>query len=187
VGQQGPPGPQGAQGPQGITGLQGPIGLTGPQGATGATGPAGPAGATGPAGAQGPVGATGPTGPQGPAAGAQIGIYSGDAAPPTLPAAQGTLYYQVVNPPTLIGTSHIYQYTATGLGADAIVIATGDNVTTGNFTCVSPVCSSTIRSAPLTPTGTPFSVVIANGSTRAFYEANSAGIFQYVGQLAAGN
>jgi len=167
---QGQAGPQGPAGPQGLPGPQGPVGPTGATGATGATGP------------QGPIG------PQGlPGTVAQFGIYTGSAEPPTLPAPQGTLYYQVVGNPTSVGTSHLYEYTGTGLSTTTTLIANGDNVS-GNWTSVSPVCTTTNNSAPATPTGTPYSVVEVTGSgIRGFYVANSAGIYQYVGAIVAGN
>jgi hypothetical protein len=156
----------------------GPIGLTGPQG------PIGPMGLTGPAG---PAGATGPAGPQGPqgAPAAQFGIYEGTTAP-TLAAPQGTLYYRPGGTITT-GTSQLYEYTGAGVSTTTTLIANGDNPS-GNWTSASPVFSVIPNSAPASPTGTPFSVVNANGAaTRAFYVANSFGIFQYVGTLVSGN
>ncbi|MGO9238459.1 MAG: hypothetical protein ACLP4V_31830 [Methylocella sp.] len=80
----------------------------------------------------------------------------------------------------------VYEYTGTGVSATTTLIATGDNAS-GNWTSVSPVCTITNNSAPATPTGTPYSVVNVNGSIRAFYVANSSGIYQYIGSIAAGN
>jgi hypothetical protein len=168
-------------GPIGLTGPQGPIGpmgLTGPQGptgATGATGPAGPAGATGPAGHKGRKAHLPP----------KFGIYEGTTAP-TLAAPQGTLYYRPGGT-TTTGTSQLYEYTGAGVSTTTTLIANGDNPS-GNWTSASPVFSVIPNSAPASPTGTPFSVVNANGAAiRAFYVANSFGIFQYVGTLVSGN
>jgi hypothetical protein len=168
---QGQVGPQGPAGPQGPPGPQGPVGATGAAGATGATGATGPQGPIGPQGLPGTV--------------AQFGIYTGSTAP-TLAAPQGTLYYQVVGKPTNVGTSSLYEYTGTGVSTTTALIATGDNAS-GNWTSVSPVCTITNNSAPATLTGAPYSVVNVNGSIRAFYVANSSGIYQYIGSVAAGN
>jgi hypothetical protein len=174
----------GATGPAGPAGPAGPIGPAGPAGPQGPVGPAGPQGPTGATGATGPAGPAGPAGPQGPPA-AQFGIYTGTAAP-TLAAPQGTLYYRpggTVN----TGNSQLYEYTGAGVSTTTTVIGIGTNAT-GDWASASPVFSVIPGSAPASPTGTPFSVVNANGAAiRAFYVANSSGIFQYVGTLVSGN
>jgi hypothetical protein len=138
-------------------------------------------------GLTGPAGPAGPQGPQGPqgAPAAQFGIYEGTTAP-TLAAPQGTLYYRPGGT-TTTGTSQLYEYTGAGVSTTTTLIANGDNPS-GNWTSASPVFSVIPNSAPASPTGTPFSVVNANGAAiRAFYVANSFGIFQYVGTLVSGN
>jgi hypothetical protein len=204
AGQQGAQGPAGPTGPQGPIGMTGPAGPTGPQGPTGPagpqgpigpiglTGPAGPQGPTGATGATGPRGATGPAGPQG-APAAQFGFYEGPSAP-TLPAAQGTLYYQEPpgTPPVVTGTSNLWQYRDPGVTTTPTIIAIGTN-STGLFDPAPGIPATTflhtIRNAPTTPTGTPFSVVWANSSGSFFvlYEANSAGFYQVVGSVLSGN
>jgi hypothetical protein len=169
-----------------VVNLSGPS-LTGPQG------PIGPMGLTGLQGPTGATGATGPAGPQGPqgAAAAQFGFYQGTAVP-TLPAAQGTLYYQQINA-GLTGVTALWQYRNPGVTTTPTLIANGDNPS-GLFNPATGIPATTFlhtpSEAPTTPTGTPFSVVAASGFTGGFntlYEANSAGFYQVVGSVTSGN
>ena len=154
--------------------------IAGPAGPAGPPGPAGPMGAQGAMGAQGIQGIQGPQGP--PAA--QFGIYQGMLAP-TLPAAQGTLYYQFDPVST-----NLWQYTGPGVSTTVTLIAIGNN-STGLFDPAPEIPPTvflhTFGSAPLTPTGTPFSVVFASGSFNVLYEANSAGIYQVISALVSGH
>jgi hypothetical protein len=115
------------------------------------------------------------------------GIYEG-SGPPTLPAPQGTLYYDNagVCPSCGIG-GHVYEYTGAGMSTTTTLIADG-NASTVLFT-VHPGAEGifTISSSqhPASPIDTPYNVFFTT-FTDTFWVANNLGVYQFAGIIYAG-